>query len=295
VPEASLHSSPFKSANEESSPSPRSSDTFVTAENVQFDGAGDERPVDENKVSPRKSSTTGERPSPQRKISIMGKEAIEKVKELTTHVAKDLQTFKSKRGSPYRTSTIGPEEPSPTKQRKKSSETTSLRRDFSEESLSSLRVHAASSALDLTEENIKVLAQNASEKASEGSEHSFGSLEVNLPGSPQPLKPLMKPANSNPFAVYAGRQSLDETQNHDTNDSKATQLENFTESHLQESTASDAADTLMQVDHVSLAGTPSVVQEANAKADNHSEFTDITKVPTESKNEAQKQDDGSNG
>jgi hypothetical protein len=249
---------------------------FAKPEQAQFDGACDERPVDENKDSQRKSSTIGEnRPSPQRKISAIGKEAIEKVKELTTHVAKDLQTFKSKCSSSYGTSTSRSEELSPTKQRKKSPETTELLRISSGESLSSLRVNAASSTLNLTEENIRSLAQNTSQRASEGSEYSFGSLEVNLPGNSHAMEVVRKPVSSNPFSVYAGRQSLDATQNHYTNGSEATLREGFAETHRQQYPASGATDLPMHVDHDTLAGKLPALQEANAQRDGP---TDMTKA-----------------
>jgi len=217
-------------------------------EYAQLDGAGDERLVDENKVSPRKSGIVGEnRPGPQRKISSMGKEAIERLKELTTHVAQDLKTVKLRGGSPYRASTSRTEEVSPSKQRKKITGSKNIERIDSKDSFSSLRVNAASSALNLTEENIKGLARDNSRSTSQGSESSFGSLEVNLPENSRATKSARKRSNSNPFAVYAGQQSLEATQNHDTDDSEATLQEERAETQREEPTAPDATDLQSQV------------------------------------------------
>jgi hypothetical protein len=216
-------------------------------EYAQFDGACDEKPADESKVSerkstssedkvsPRKSSSSEHRPSLHRKISNLGKGAIEKVKELTTHVAEDL---KLRAISPYRASGSRTEELSPSKQRK-TTEAKNIDQGASQGSLNSLRVHAASSALDLTEENMKALAENGKRTPSHASEKSFGSLVVNLPGD-RPPKPKT-PLSSNPFAQYAGRQSLDAMQDREADCSEATQEHIY---GIQRATpaASDAAD-----------------------------------------------------
>jgi len=242
MPEASPPYSPFESEEAESSPQLRTPEPCIKLEYAQLDGAGDEKLVDENKVSPRTSGIVGEnRPSPQRKISSMGKEAIGRLKELTTNVAQDLQTFKLRGGSPYRTARSRTEELSPGKQRKQITGSKNIKRIDSKDSFSSLQVNAASSALNLTEENIKGLAQGNSRIVSRGSESSFGSLEVNLPMNSRATKSARKQPNSNPFAVYAGRLSLGVTKN-DTDDSEATLQEERAETQREEPTSPDATD-----------------------------------------------------
>ena len=194
----------------------------------QLDGAGDENLADDNKVgqqkssssegkdSPRKNNTSEIRPSIHRRISNMGKEAIEKVKGLTTYVAEDLQALKSKASSPFRSPGQRTEELSPTKLRKKTAANTKTAEESNSGDLpNGLQVNAAKSALSLTEERVKRLAQSNATTISHASENSFGSLEVNLPGD-RPLKPRKLPT-SNPFAQYAGRQSIETVQNCNAN------------------------------------------------------------------------------
>jgi hypothetical protein len=183
----------------------------VASQYSQFDGACDERQADENvgpqksssaenKMSPQKSSSSG-RPSLHRTISNTSKKAIEKDKELTTHVTEPLQN-KLRGGSPFRPSAQG----FPTKQPKQTANANTIERIAAGESLNSRSVHAASSALKLTEENIKGLTPGT-RPVSQASEHSFGSLVVNLPGD-RPSKPR-KPQTPYSFAQYAGGGSLE--------------------------------------------------------------------------------------
>jgi hypothetical protein len=245
--------SPFKSEHEESTSASNTSEPssayvkIVALQYAQFDGACDERPTEE-KVTPRENSSAENRPRLHRTISNTGKKAIEKVKELTTHVAEDLQSFKFRAVSPYRALAPRSQEVSPSKQTKQTANARNLKRINSEESLNSLRVKAASSALKLTEENIKGLAPDA-RPVSHASEHSFGSLVVNLPGD---RPPKIKTVTSNPFAHHAGRQSLEAMQSYETNENKATrQADNAGFPHKM-SAPSDATDLQSPVDQPSL-------------------------------------------
>jgi hypothetical protein len=236
---------------------------MLRVEYAQLDGSCDERPVDENKVSPRKSSSSenkvtprkssssDNRPSLHRKISHIGKEAIEKVRDLTIHVAEDLQTLKLRAVSPFRGPAQRAEELSPSKQGKKiAADTKDIQGSDSRETPNSLSVNAASLALNLTEENIKGLAQDTPRPVSHTSEHSFGSLVVNLPGD-RPPKPR-KPVTSNPYAQYAGPQSLGVMQKRDVEYNQGLLQENSAVSNRETSTNSDASELPSKGDRASL-------------------------------------------
>jgi hypothetical protein len=232
-------------------------------EYAQLDGACDERPADEikvsprknssseNKATPRKSSSSDNRPGLHRKISNIGKEAIEKVKGLTIHVAEDLQTLKLRAVSPFRGPAQRAEELSPSRQGKKTAaDTKNIQGSDSRETPNSPPINPASPALNLTEENIKGLAQDTLRPVSHASEHSFGSLVVNLPGD-RPPKPR-KPVTSNPFAQYAGRQGLDVMQKRDVEYNQGMLQENFAEANRETSTNSDATELPSKGDRASL-------------------------------------------
>ena len=245
--------SPFKSEHEESTSASNTSEPsggyarVTTLQYAQFDGACDERPTDE-KVTPGKKSSAENKPSLHRTISNTGKKAIEKVKELTTHVAEDLQSFKFRAVSPYRALVPRSQEVSPSKQTKQTANARNLKRINAEESLNDLRVKAASSALKLTEENIKGLAPDT-RPVSHASQHSFGSLVVNLPGD---RPPKIKPVTPNAFAHYAGRQSPEAMQSCETKDNQATQQVDKAEFPHKMSAPSDATDLQSTVDQPSL-------------------------------------------
>ncbi len=253
----------------------------------QLDGAGDEKPADNNKVgqqkssnsegkdSPRKNSSSENRPSIHRRISNMGKEAIEKVKELTIYVAEDLQALKSKASSPFRSSGHRTEELSPTKPRKRIAADTKIMEECnSGDSLNSLKVNAAKSALSLTEERVKGLAQSNATTFSHASENSFGSLEVNLPGD-RPLKPR-KPPTSNPFAQYASRQSIETMQSCEAKQIETMLQENAAMAKRKASTSSDATDLQSNEEQSNLAGKGCAWPKG--KKSNGSGLADITNM-----------------
>jgi hypothetical protein len=256
-------------------------------EYAQLDGACDERPADENKVSPRrgsslenkvtprKSSRSDNRPGLHRKISNIGKEAIDKVKGLTIHVAEDLQTLKSRAVSPFRGPAQRTEELSPSRQRKKTTaDTKNIQGSDSRETPNSLPVNAASPGLNLTEENIKGLAQDTPRPVSHASEHSFGSLVVNLPGD-RPPKPR-KPVTSNPFAQYAGRQSLEAMQNRDVEYNEGNLQADSSVANYEISTTSDATELPSKGDRASLDRRCPALQEGK-KSDGFG-LSDVTNV-----------------
>lgn len=298
--------SPFKSENEEPGPPSRisgPSGAFVkvaTLQHTQLDGACGERPVDEkasqrkrssseNKVCPRRSSTAENRPSIHRKISNIGKEAIEKVKELTTNAVGDFPTFKLRGGSPYRVSSSQTEQLSQTKLRKKA---TSAKKfdtitSTSEESSNSLWVATASSALKLTEENIKGLARNR-RSVSHTSVYSFGSMKVNLPGDRPPKS--RKPPASNSFAQYADHQSLEAIQPHRPGDGKSGLQEEYDELPRQMSATSDATELQSNRDDPSKYFA-SQVASREGKNGGGAGLSDITNA---SKTKPKEQDDAGN-
>lgn len=217
---------PSISEDEEGEDSSPTSDTsgpyarVIRVEYAQLDGAGDEKPGDESNVDPRKSTSSENKVSPttkdsssetslHRKISNLGKGAIGKVKELTTRGV-----------SPRRVSSSRTEELSPSKL-KKTMDAKSNKRITSEKSLDSLRVNPASSTLNLTEENMKTLTGKGNRIVSHASGLSFDSLEVNLPGDRTPKSKT--PLSTNPFAQYAGRQSLEAMESCEADCSEATQ------------------------------------------------------------------------
>ena len=122
----------------------------------------------------------------------------------------------------------------------------------------------------LTEANIKGLEADAQRGPSRGSEHSFGSMNVNLPG-PRAPKTASKPLNA--FAPYVSKQSLESTQNHDTVSEMTLQGDSSAIPH-KTSTASDA--TALPI-HAGDA-----LQEA--KGDARKDLTSTTNVPMESQN-----------
>lgn len=285
--------SPFRFEEAESTPTSNTSEpsgAYVRVfrfEYSQLDGAGDEQPAENNKDgqpkssssegkdSPRKNSSSENRPSIHRRISNMGKEAIEKVKELTIYVAEDLQALKSKASSPFRSPSQRTDELSPTKLRKRIAADTKIMEESTlGDSLNSLKVNAAKSALSLTEERVKSLAQSNSTTVSHTSENSFGSLEVNLPGD-RPLKPR-KPPTSNPFAQYAGRQSIETMQNCNANQIETMLQENSAVAKREASTTSDATDLQSNEDQTNLASKCRALPEG--KKSDGSGLSDITNV-----------------
>jgi hypothetical protein len=154
---------------------------------AQFDGAGDEMEIDKKLT-------------PQRKFSMMGKEAVGKVRGITSSLAKDLPTFKSKDRSPY---TSGSSKKHKWRCNGRDEDSTTSRDSFN-----SLQVNAASSFLKLTEENVKNYFANVNNIKPVASTESLSSLEVNLPGNRVVTiakKENIKPDN-NALAKYAMHQ-----------------------------------------------------------------------------------------
>ncbi|KAE9363964.1 hypothetical protein N431DRAFT_119396 [Stipitochalara longipes BDJ] len=280
--------SPFRSENNESSQASNTSEPsgtyvrIVTLKYFQLDGACDESPADEE-MSPRKRSSSENRPGIHRKISGIGKEAIGKVKDLTSQVAGDLQT-KLKGVSPYRASPQRVEQGSPSKQRKQSTDATCVEQTTLD-ALNTFRGSAANSAFRLTEENIKGLVPGP-RPVSHASENSFGSLVVNLPGDRPPKQ--RKSPTSNPLAQYAGRQSLDAMQDCDADYSKAKLQECSIGLQRKTSTASDATDLQsLRDDPNSDSKVPALQEARNESGAGPSDITNVGKT------KAKKQDDES--
>jgi len=284
---------PFRFEEAESTPTSNTSEPsgaylrVFRFEYSQLDGAGDEKPADnkevgqqkssssEGKDSPRKNSSSETRPSIHRRISNMGKEAIEKVKELTTFVAEDLQALKSKASSPFRSPGQRTVDLSPPKLRKRIPAGTKIMEESnSGDSLNSLKVNAAKSALSLTEERVKGLAQSNATTVSHASENSFGSLEVNLPGD-RPLKPRKAPT-SNPFAQYAGRQSIETVQSCNANQIETILQGSSAMAKREASTTSDATDLQSNEEQTNTAGKCLALPEG--KKNDGSGLSDITNV-----------------
>ena len=211
-----------------------------------------EAPVEENTVSPSKSGEA--RPSALRRLSSFRKRGTDKVKELTSHVTK------LRGASPSR---------SPRKPREERFVMNAPEADPN--ARGRFQTEYQKPRNTLTEANIKGLEADAQRGPSRGSEHSFGSMNVNLPG-PRAPKTASKPLNA--FAPYVSKQSLESTQYPDTVSEMTPQGDSSATTLRKSSTVPDA--TALPI-HAGDA-----LQEA--KEDARKDLASTTDVPVESQN-----------